>query len=202
METSQRGAEILCIGTEILMGNIVNTNAAYIAREMANLGVNLYYQSVVGDNPERLLKSLELAFSRADTVITTGGLGPTYDDLTKETIAGYFGRKLTLHQPSYDKLCAYFQKIGREMTDNNKKQAYMPEGCLVFDNPNGTAPGCCIEQDGKTLMMLPGPPREMQPMFDHWAPPSWPKGRVPAYFPKTSTFSALGSLPWSTSSGN
>ncbi len=171
MEKNNRSAEILCIGTEILMGNIVNTNAAYIAKELASLGVNLYHQSVVGDNPVRLRESLEIAFSRADTVITTGGLGPTYDDLTKETIADYFGRKLVLHQPSYEKLCRYFAETGREMTDNNKKQAYMPEGCQVFDNPNGTAPGCCIEQDGKTLMMLPGPPREMKPMFDHWVVP-------------------------------
>ena len=166
MQTHCKNAEILCIGTELLMGNIVNTNAAYIAKELASLGVNVYYQSVVGDNPERLKKSLELAFSRADTVITTGGLGPTYDDLTKETIAEYFGRKLVLHQPSYDKLCKYFAATGRKITDNNKKQAFMPEGCRVFDNPNGTAPGCCIQQDGRTLIMLPGPPREMKPMFD------------------------------------
>lgn len=164
-------AEILCIGTELLMGDIVNTNAAYIAKELASLGINLYYQSVVGDNPERLRKSLDLAFSRVDTVITTGGLGPTYDDLTKETIAAYFGQKLVLHQPSYDRLCEYFVRNNREMTENNKKQAYMPEHCTVLENPNGTAPGCCIEQDGKTLIMLPGPPREMKPMFDHWAVP-------------------------------
>ncbi len=164
-------AEILCIGTELLMGDIVNTNAAYIAKEMAALGINLYYQSVVGDNPQRLKESLALAFSRVDTVITTGGLGPTYDDLTKETIADYFGQKLVLHQPSYDRLCAYFARNNREMTENNKKQAFMPERCTVLENPNGTAPGCCIEQDGKTLIMLPGPPREMKPMFDHWAVP-------------------------------
>lgn len=164
-------AEILCIGTELLMGDIVNTNAAYIAKEMAALGINLYYQSVVGDNTQRLKESLVLAFSRVDTVITTGGLGPTYDDLTKETIADYFGQKLVLHQPSYDRLCAYFARNNREMTENNKKQAFMPERCTVLENPNGTAPGCCIEQDGKTLIMLPGPPREMKPMFDHWAVP-------------------------------
>ena len=171
MAQKVHSAEILCIGTELLMGDIVNTNAAYIAKEMAVLGINLYYQSVVGDNPKRLKESLELAFSRVDTVITTGGLGPTYDDLTKETIAEYFGQTLQLHQPSYDRLCEYFARTGRIMTDNNKKQAYMPEHCTVLENPNGTAPGCCIEQDGKTLIMLPGPPREMKPMFDHWAIP-------------------------------
>lgn len=192
METYCKNAEILCIGTEILMGNIVNTNAAYIAKELASLGVNLYYQSVVGDNPVRLKQSLELAFSRADTVITTGGLGPTYDDLTKETIAEYFGRKLVLHEPSYEKLCQYFARIGREMTDNNKKQAYMPEGCQVFDNPNGTAPGCCIQQDGKTLMMLPGPPREMKPMFDHWAVPILKQGNSKILVSKNLHFFGIG----------
>ena len=134
-----RSAEILCIGTEILMGDIVNTNAAYIAKELAGLGINLYHQSVVGDNPARLREALELAFSRADIVITTGGLGPTYDDLSKETIAAYFGRKLVLHQPSMEALEAYFVRRGIQMTDNNRKQAMMPQGCQVFDNPNGTA---------------------------------------------------------------
>ena len=185
-------AEILCIGTEILMGNIVNTNAAYIAKELAVLGVNLYHQSVVGDNPVRLRESLELAFSRADIVITTGGLGPTYDDLSKETIAAYFGRKLVLHQPSYNKLCAYFQRTGREMTENNKKQAFMPENCIVFDNPNGTAPGCCIQQDGKMLMMLPGPPREMKPMFDHWVVPILEKETGTRLFSKNLYFFGIG----------
>ena len=137
-------AEILCIGTEILMGNIVNTNAAYIAKELAVLGINVYHQSVVGDNPGRLREALELAFSRADIVITTGGLGPTYDDLSKETIAAWFGKKLVLHQPSLDALTRYFEKSGRVMTENNKKQAYLPEGAEVFDNPNGTGPGCAI----------------------------------------------------------
>ena len=169
MET--RSAEILCIGTEILMGDIVNTNAAYIAKELAGLGINLYHQSVVGDNPARLREALELAFSRADIVITTGGLGPTYDDLSKETIAAYFGRKLVLHQPSMEALESYFVRRGSVMTDNNRKQAMMPEGCTVFANPNGTAPGCAITQEGKTAIMLPGPPREMKPMFDHWVVP-------------------------------
>ncbi|MDD6032770.1 MAG: competence/damage-inducible protein A [Oscillospiraceae bacterium] len=164
-------AEILCIGTEILMGNIVNTNAAYIAKELAVLGINVYHQSVVGDNPGRLREALELAFSRADIVITTGGLGPTYDDLSKETIAAWFGKKLVLHQPSLDAMTRYFEKSGRVMTENNKKQAYLPEGAEVFDNPNGTAPGCAIEKDGRIAILLPGPPREMQPMFDHFAVP-------------------------------
>lgn len=192
MEQNMKSAEILCIGTEILMGNIVNTNAAYIAKELASLGVNLYHQSVVGDNPQRLHDSLVLAFSRADIVITTGGLGPTYDDLSKETIAAYFGRKLVLHEPSYQKLCDYFKRTGREMTENNKKQAFMPEGCTVFENPNGTAPGCCIEQDGKMLMMLPGPPREMKPMFDHWVVPILQKGNQKKLISKNLHFFGIG----------
>lgn len=166
-----KSAEILCIGTEILMGDIVNTNAAYIAKELTVLGINTYHQSVVGDNPGRLKEALDLAFSRADIVITTGGLGPTYDDLSKETIAGWFGRKLVLHQPSLDAIVRYHEKSGKPMTDNNRKQAYMPEGSAIFDNPSGTAPGCAIEQDGKIAIMLPGPPSEMKPMFDNCAAP-------------------------------
>lgn len=164
---SARSAEILCIGTELLMGDIVNTNAAYIARRLTELGINLYHQSVVGDNPQRLKESLDIAFSRADTVITTGGLGPTYDDLSKETVAAYFGRRLVMHEESLAALEAHFTRRGQPMTENNRKQAMMPEGCTVLKNPNGTAPGCAIEQDGRIAIMLPGPPREMEPMMDH-----------------------------------
>lgn len=171
----QRSAEILCIGTEILMGDIINTNAAYIAKELAGLGINVYHQSVVGDNPQRLKESLALAFSRADIVITTGGLGPTYDDLSKETIAAYFNRKLVMDEESLHAIECHFLRLNRVMTDNNKKQAMMPEGCVIFANHNGTAPGCAIEgegeQQGKTAIMLPGPPREMKPMFEQGVKP-------------------------------
>lgn len=171
----QRSAEILCIGTEILMGDIINTNAAYIAKELAGLGINVYHQSVVGDNPQRLKESLKLAFSRADIVITTGGLGPTYDDLSKETIAEYFGRKLVMDAPSLHDIEDHFARLNRVMTDNNKKQAMMPEGCVIFPNKNGTAPGCAIEgvggQEGLCAIMLPGPPREMKPMFEQGVKP-------------------------------
>lgn len=167
----QKSAEILAIGTELLMGNTVNTNATYIARGLAQNGVNVFHQAVVGDNPKRLLESLNQAFSRSDIVITTGGLGPTYDDLTKETIAGFFGRQLVMDEESLRQIEEFFKKIGREMSDNNRKQAMMPEGCTIFPNPNGTAPGCAIEQDGKVAFMLPGPPREMQPMFDNYVIP-------------------------------
>lgn len=158
-------AEILCIGTEILLGNIVNTNSADISQGLAELGVNMYHHTVVGDNPERLREALEIAFSRNNIVITTGGLGPTYDDLSKETIAAYFGRKLVRHEPSMKALEAFFSHFGSEMTENNLKQAMMPEGCLVLENHNGTAPGAILEEDGKIAIMLPGPPREMRPMF-------------------------------------
>ena len=171
----QRSAEILCIGTEILMGDIVNTNAAYIAKELAGLGINVYHQSVVGDNPQRLREALELAFSRADIVITTGGLGPTYDDLSKETIAAFFGRELVMDQESLHRIECHFLRQNRPMTENNKKQAMMPQGCIIFPNNNGTAPGCAIEgtgeQQGKTAIMLPGPPREMKPMFEESVKP-------------------------------
>ena len=171
----QRSAEILCIGTELLMGDIINTNAAYLAKELAGLGINLYHQSVVGDNPERLRQSLQLALKRADIVITTGGLGPTYDDLSKETIAACFGRKLVMDEDSLTRIQAHFLRLGREMTDNNKKQAMMPQGCIIFQNENGTAPGCAIEGsgelEGKTAIMLPGPPREMKPMFEQQVKP-------------------------------
>ena len=121
-------AEILCVGTEILLGDIINTNAAYISRELANLGINVYNQSVVGDNPKRLKESLKLAFSRNDTVIMTGGLGPTYDDLTKEIAAEYFGKKLVLHEPSLQAIKEYFKARGTAMSENNVKQAMLPEG--------------------------------------------------------------------------
>ncbi len=159
-------AEILCVGTEILLGDIVNTNAAYIAKELAALGINVYHQTVVGDNPDRLKSCLEAAFSRSDIVVMTGGLGPTYDDLTKETVGAYFGRNMIMDENCLTTLKSFFTKTGRPMTDNNLKQAQMPEGAIVLHNPNGTAPGCVVEGNGKTAILMPGPPREMVPMFD------------------------------------
>ncbi|MDD3223164.1 MAG: competence/damage-inducible protein A [Clostridium sp.] len=159
-------AEILSVGTELLLGDILNTNARYIARELAAIGVNVYYQTVVGDNPERLKKAYHEAVNRADVVITTGGLGPTKDDLTKEIAAEYFNKKLILDQKSMDKMLTYFKNINRKPTENNKKQAYFPEGCTIIKNDNGTAPGCIIQEDNKIVILLPGPPKEMKPMFD------------------------------------
>lgn len=164
-------AEILCVGTELLLGDIVNTNAAYIARELARIGIDLYHQTVVGDNPERLKRALNDAFDRADLVVTTGGLGPTFDDVTKETVAAYFGKKMVRNQEAMDRIASYYEKRGIELTDNTKKQADLPEGCIVFQNNHGTAPGLAMEGKGKVVIMLPGPPSEMIPMFDDSAVP-------------------------------
>jgi len=161
-------AEILCVGTEILIGDIVNTNAAYISSRLAALGINQYYQAVVGDNPARLEQKIREALERTDLLIMTGGLGPTYDDLTKETAAKCMGRKLYLHERSLERMTAYFKSRNYVMSETNKKQAYMPESSVVFDNDHGTAPGLAMEDEvnGKIVIMLPGPPREMKPMWD------------------------------------
>lgn len=164
-------AELIAVGTEILLGDIVNTDAQLISQGLSELGINVFYQTVVGDNPDRLRRVVEEAKSRADIIITTGGLGPTLDDLTKETLAAAFGLKLALHQPSMDRLDEFFTKIGRPMTQNNVKQAYLPAGCTVFTNLWGTAPGCAFEADGKHVLMLPGPPRECNPMWKECAMP-------------------------------
>lgn len=158
-------AEVICIGTEILLGDIVNTNSAFLSRELAALGIDMYHQSVVGDNAQRLKESLILALKRADVVITTGGLGPTYDDLTKKTVADYFGIGMEMHEPSVKKIETLFERLGRTMTPNNLLQAQVPQGSTVFFNDTGFAPGIAVEQDGKMVIMMPGPPSEMRPMF-------------------------------------
>jgi len=159
-------AEILAVGTELLMGQVVNTNARYLSQRLAELGVRVLYHSVVGDNPQRLTESLNLALSRVDIVIMTGGLGPTKDDLTKETVAKAFQRELVLNEQVYQQISDFFHKINRSMVESNAKQAYLPEGSVIIPNRNGTAPGCYIEHDGKFVAMLPGPPKEMIPMFE------------------------------------
>lgn len=159
-------AEILCVGTELLLGDILNTNAQYIAKELSGLGISVYNQSVVGDNGERLKKSLNLALSRADLVITTGGLGPTKDDLTKEFIAEYFNKELILDEKSLEWIKSYFKKKKQDMVESNKKQAYFPEGSIILENKKGTAPGCIVSKDKKIVILLPGPPSENKPMFE------------------------------------
>lgn len=164
-------AEILAVGTEILLGDIVNTNAQYIAQGLAELGIDVFYQTVVGDNPDRMKTAMNIAFERADIIITTGGLGPTGDDLTKEIGAEYFGRKLILDEKALDRIKRFFDKMKRPMTDNNVKQAMVPVNSTVMYNENGTAPGIIIEDNNKILIMMPGPPKEMKPMFSKQVKP-------------------------------
>ncbi|MBE7042787.1 MAG: competence/damage-inducible protein A [Ruminococcaceae bacterium] len=164
-------AEIIAVGTEILLGNIVNTNAQYLSEKLSELGINVYYQSVVGDNPDRLKSCLKQAMERADLLLITGGLGPTQDDLTKETAAELMGFSLEMHEPSLERMRAYFQAVNRPMTPNNKKQAMMPKGATVLKNDCGTAPGCMMERDGKIMILLPGPPIEMKTMYEGYVRP-------------------------------
>lgn len=158
--------ELICVGTELLLGSIVNTNAAFLAEKCAGLGLSCYFQTVVGDNEERLSGVLETALGRSDVVILSGGLGPTEDDLTKEVAARVCGKELVLHEPSRQAIQQYFEKRGVEPTDNNWKQAMLPEGCIVLENANGTAPGVIIETKENRVILLPGPPNELCPMFE------------------------------------
>lgn len=164
-------AEIMAVGTEIILGDIVNTNAQYLSVELSKLGINVYYHSAVGDNPDRLKAALNTAFSRSDLVITTGGLGPTGDDLTKETACEFLEARLVLHQESLNRIKAYFERIGKPMVHSNEKQAYLPENAAIFANESGTAPGFGLKKNGKVLIMLPGPPREMTIMYERYAKP-------------------------------
>ena len=164
-------AEILAVGTELLLGDIVNTNTQFIAQGLAELGITVHYQTVVGDNPERMKKAMNIAFERADVIITTGGLGPTEDDLTKEIGAEYFGRELILDEKALERIKTAFRKMNREMTENNVKQAMVPKDAIVMYNDNGTAPGIIIENKDKILIMMPGPPKEMKPMFSEQVKP-------------------------------
>ena len=159
-------AEIIAVGTELLLGDIVNTNAQYLSRELAELGIGCHYQMTVGDNKSRLKKAVMQALQRSNIVIFTGGLGPTEDDLTKETVCETISVPLKLHEESLKRIEDYFKRSGRVMTEANKKQAMLPVGCTVFENDNGTAPGCAIEQGNQCIIMLPGPPREMVLMFE------------------------------------
>ncbi len=162
-------AELIAVGTELLLGNIANTDAQMLSQGLSALGINVYYHTVVGDNPERLRAAVETAKTRADIILTTGGLGPTCDDLTKNVLAECFGKKLVFHEPSAQRIEAYFRNLhpDRPMTENNYQQAMLPEGCTVLENDWGTAPGVAFEADGVRVIMLPGPPRECKAMFTH-----------------------------------
>ncbi|MCL1963845.1 MAG: competence/damage-inducible protein A [Firmicutes bacterium] len=159
-------AEILSVGTELLMGQIVNTDARYLAARLSEAGITLHRQSTVGDNPVRLAEAIETALSRADIVITTGGLGPTADDITKEMSAQSLGLPMRRSEEAENMVRGWFEKHGHAMTDNNLRQADFPEGSRILRNDFGTAPGCIMEKDGKAIINLPGPPREIIPMFD------------------------------------
>lgn len=159
--------ELVCVGTEILLGNIVNTNAAYLAEQCAMLGLSCYHQSVVGDNEQRMEETIRRAVSRSDIVILSGGLGPTKDDLTKEVTARVFDMELLEDPHTRARIQEYFDQNHRgQITENNWKQAQVPEGSMVIDNYNGTAPGLILQKDGKTAILLPGPPNELKPMFE------------------------------------
>ncbi len=165
-------AEIIAVGTEILVGDIVNTNAQFLSKELFGLGIDMYYQTVVGDNVNRLLDAIRLAFSRAQLVIFSGGLGPTADDLTKETVADYFQVPLFFHEETAEQIKKYLLHYGKgQCPASNMKQAYIPEGAHILPNARGTAPGIILEKDGKIAVLLPGPPRELLPMFSEQVVP-------------------------------
>ncbi|MEG0379855.1 MAG: molybdopterin-binding protein, partial [Eubacterium sp.] len=158
--------ELISVGTELLTGDTLNTNVMFLSKELSINGFSVLYHTVVGDNPVRLKETVALALSRSDLIITTGGLGPTQDDLTKETIADMFGMEMELKQEIVDELKVFFERRGFEMTENNLRQAYVPKGAKMLKNPRGTAPGIMIEKEGKIVILLPGPPHEMMGMYN------------------------------------
>ena len=162
---------ILSVGTELLFGQITNTNSVYLSQQLNILGIDVMYHYTVGDNPERLAEMMEMAFKDCDLIITTGGLGPTQDDLTKEIACEILGDELVLDEDALENIKAIFKKLNREMTDNNIKQAYFPTRAEIFYNELGTAPGFALSNNGKTIICLPGPPREMKAMFELSAKP-------------------------------
>lgn len=185
--------ELVSVGTELLLGDIVNTNTAYLSKELAALGLGVFRQTTVGDNRERLLKTLESAFNENDTVIITGGLGPTDDDITKECVAEYFGREFYFHEYSWVKILERLTRTGRNIiTENNKKQAMIPEGAIVLENFCGTAPGIIIEENNKRIILMPGPPREMRDMFEKSVKPYLEKYSKKKFISKYVRFYGIG----------
>lgn len=186
--------ELISVGTEILLGNIVNTNAAYLAEKIALLGLSCYHQSSIGDNEERMEDAIRLALSRSDIVILSGGLGPTKDDLTKEVTAKVFGRKLYEDPHTKARIQEYFTRVhSKSITDNNWKQAMVPEGATVIDNHNGTAPGLILEdENGKVAILLPGPPNEIKPMFERDVAPYLNKKQPEGIYSKMVKVCSIG----------
>jgi nicotinamide-nucleotide amidase len=164
-------AEIVAIGSELLLGQIVDTNSAWMAQRLTALGVNLYFKSVVGDNPGRMKEVIARALERADVVITSGGLGPTQDDLTREIVAEVTGRKLVFDEHLLEQVESHFRRRGRTMTPNNRRQAYLPEGAIPVKNPNGTAPCFVVEDDHAVIFSLPGVPVELKWLFENEVEP-------------------------------
>lgn len=164
-------AEIIAVGSELLLGQITNTNARFLSNHLAELGINVYYHTVVGDNADRLEDAIQIAENRADLILFTGGLGPTKDDLTKESIARHLDTTLEMNQEALDSIVAFFERAGRPMTENNKKQALVLKDSDVLVNHNGMAPGMIYKKDGRVYILLPGPPKEMEPMFQFEAKP-------------------------------
>lgn len=160
-------AEIIAVGTELLLGQIVNTNAQYLSRGLAELGVDVYYQTVVGDNKERLIQAIGIARSRADLLVFTGGLGPTQDDLTRDALAEYLGRDVELHEPTMNKILNMFASRGGTFVESNRRQALLVKGATPLRNDTGIAVGNALSVEGTHYLLLPGPPREMKPMFDN-----------------------------------
>jgi nicotinamide-nucleotide amidase len=161
-------AEIIAVGSELLLGQIVNTNARFLSLHLAGMGINVYYHTVVGDNPDRLKMAIEIAEKRSDIIIFTGGLGPTKDDLTKETIARHIGKELVMDEEALSSIMQYFIKTKRIMTENNRKQAVVLKDSIVLPNDHGMAPGMLVRSNDHIYMLLPGPPKEMEPMFLHY----------------------------------
>lgn len=163
--------EILCFGSELLHGDIVNSNAAYLSKKLAEIGINVYYHSVVGDNHQRMEEAFRIAFERVDLVICTGGLGPTQDDITKEILARYHGQPMQFDPASLEHVKHIYRRLNRPMPESNLRQAYFPQGSHILPNPFGTANGCYLKKNGKIAILLPGPPKEMIPMFENHALP-------------------------------
>ncbi len=164
-------AEIIAVGSELLLGQIANTNAQFLSKQLSELGINVYYHTVVGDNAGRLNEAIRMAESRADMIIFTGGLGPTKDDLTKHTIATHLNKTLVYNDEALTVIKKFFEKVRRPMTDNNLQQALVLDGCTVLANHHGLAPGMYIERDTYLYLLFPGPPKELQPMFLNEARP-------------------------------
>jgi len=185
-------AEIIAVGTELLLGQIANTNAQIISNALQDIGIDVYFHTCVGDNQERLISVLEIGFKRSDIIILTGGLGPTKDDLTKETLAHYLNLPLVMDEGSLENIKRYFAQRGKAFTENNYKQALIPDGAIALENKIGTAPGVLLNKNGKVIVLLPGPPREMETMLRDAVIPYLSKMSNSTIFSKVLKFYGIG----------